>query len=387
MLVIIPDGTRTAPIGTLVKEVYKILVERVQCIHLLVALGTHPPMSRFAILGHLALDEQTYADQFNDLRFFNHEWDKAEMLVQIGVLDREFIARASAGYLNEEVVLRINKRILDYDHLIVLGPVFPHEIAGFSGGSKYFFPGISGQEIIDVTHWLGALIGNMNVIGRKDTAVRRIIDEAAKKIPKPVHCVSFVVHHGRLVELYVGSVFESWRQAVELSAKLHIVRKPRTFQRVLAQAPTMYEDLWTGGKCVYKTEGVVEDSGEIVIFAPHIDSLSYTHGHLLEKIGYHTSEYFMRNMKMYSKIPRSVMAVSAYIKGRGTYRNGVEKTRIKVTVASRIPAALCRKVGLGYLDPDSIDLDDWKEREDEGILYIEKAGETLYLLDEAPTAT
>jgi hypothetical protein len=142
----------------------------------------------------------------------------------------------------------------------------------------------------------------------------------------------------------------------------------------------MYEDLWTGGKCMYKLEPVVADGGELIIYAPHINEVSVTHGDIIEKIGYHTRDYFVKQMEKFNDIPRGVMAHSTHVKGLGSFENGIEKPRIDVVLATGIPEETCRKINLGYRDPNSINMDEWKDREDEGILYVPKAGELLYRL-------
>ncbi len=276
----------------------------------------------------------------------------------------------------------LNQAIRNYNQLLILGPVFPHEVAGFSGGSKYLFPGISGPEMIDFIHWLGAIITNLKTIGIRDNPVRAVLDEAAAQVPLPVHAVSMVVHNGRLAHVSVGGMTESWRAAVEQSQRLHVVRKPRLYQRVLACAPKMYTDLWTGGKCMYKCEAVVADGGEIIIYAPHITSFSITHGHVLEQIGYHVIGYYLQQPERFKGISRAIMAVSSYMKGAGEYCDGVERPRIRVTVASGISREACERVGLGYANPTRINLRDWPNREEKGLLFIEKAGEMLYLPQE-----
>jgi hypothetical protein len=66
---------------------------------------------------------------------------------------------------------------------LVVGPVFPHEVVGFSGGNKYFFPGISSQEVINVSHWLGTLMTSAEIIGTRGiTPVRAMIDEAVSLV-------------------------------------------------------------------------------------------------------------------------------------------------------------------------------------------------------------
>src|SRR5690606_8033853 len=95
----------------------------------------------------------------------NHEWWVPDQLVTVGEIGADEIAAASGGLLSEPVVVRLNRHVVEHDVALVLGPVFPHEVVGFSGGNKYFFPGVAGPEIIDQTHWLGALITSAEIIG------------------------------------------------------------------------------------------------------------------------------------------------------------------------------------------------------------------------------
>lgn len=376
VLLIVPDGTRTAPLPELIDIIYSAIGEKVAQLDVLVALGTHQPMPAEQLYRHVGLEGKNVDPR--NMTVYNHSWDNPESLVNIGTLEGSEIREISGDLLDEDVPITINRRIFDYDHLIVLSPVFPHEVAGFSGGAKYFFPGISGHEIIDTTHWLGALTGNVNNIGRVETPVRRMIRAAAKFISIPVTGICFVTGEKELHGLFVGDLEASWLKATTVAAQTHIVHTGKRYRRILACAPIMYDDLWTGAKCMYKCEDIVDDGGELIIYAPHIDSFSYTHGHIIEKIGYHVAEYFTANMDKMAGIPRAVMAVSVFVTGSGTYRDGVEKRRVRVTLASRIPKDRCERAGLGYADPDSIDPEGFKNREEEDVLLVENAGETLY---------
>jgi len=265
---------------------------------------------------------------------------------------------------------------------MIVGPTFPHEILGFSGGNKYFFPGISGPEFLNLFHWLGALITNVGVIGKRDTTVRRMVDRAADFLAVERMFLSLVVKENRLVGLYAGTPEEAFSAAADHSGKIHIQYRDRPYQRVLSCSPPMYDELWTAGKCMYKLEPVVADGGELIIYAPHITEISVTHGTLIEQVGYHVRDYFIKQMDQFTDIPLGILAHSTHLKGMGTYEGGVEKPRIKVTLATQLSETLCRKVNLGYRDPASIQFEEWRGREDKGILYVEKAGEILYRLKE-----
>ncbi len=382
VLVVVPDGTRSAPIPTLYRFLHDVLGPKVEAIDFLVALGTHPPMTDDALgrlLGTSVRDGRT-----DRSRVFNHRWDLAETFVTVGVIPAAEIRDASGGVLDLEVPVRLNRLVGDpagerpYDHLIVCGPVFPHEVAGFSGGNKYFVPGVAGQEIIDVTHWIGALLTSREIIGVADTPMRRLIDRAASFIPTPTSLAAMVMHGNDLRGLFVGDMDQAWRRATELSAELDIVWVDAPYRRVLSVVPEMYDDLWTGAKGMYKLEPAIADGGEVVIYAPHITEVSVVHGRILDEIGYHVRDYFTAQWDRFSHLPWGVLAHSTHLRGAGTYGDGVEHPRIDVTLATGIPRSRCERIGLGYLDPATIDPEAWAGREDEGVLLVRRAGEQLY---------
>ncbi len=185
--------------------------------------------------------------------------------------------------------------------------------------------------------------------------------------------------------LYFGSPEAAWRSASALSAEAHIVHVRQPFTRVLSVMPEMYDDLWTAAKGMYKMEPAVADGGEVVIFAPHITEVSYTHGRIIDEVGYHCRDYFVAQWDRFCRYPGGVLAHSTHVKGLGTYdrATGVETPRINVTLATGIPEARCRRINLGYLDPGAVRLDEWRNREQEGVLLVPRAGEMLYRL--APT--
>jgi nickel-dependent lactate racemase len=296
-------------------------------------------------------------------------------------LEAQDVAEISGGLLNETVPIDINKKIYEYDLILILGPVFPHEVVGFSGGAKYLFPGISGGEFLHFFHWLGALVTCSGIIGIKDTPVRRVINLAVRHIDVPIHCLSIVVAaRNRLCGCYAGSVEDAWSAAADLSARIHVVNKQKPFRVVFGRAPAMYDEIWVGGKVAYKLEQVVADGGSLIIYAPHIREISRTWGPSIEKIGYHVRDYFLAQMDRFKGIPRGVLAHSTHVRGTGSFQNGIEKPRIEVVLATAIPRATCKKINLGYLDPATIDVSAYKDKEHEGILFVDHAGEILYRL-------
>jgi lactate racemase len=340
----------------------------------------------------------------------NHQWNSPEALRPAGTLSRSQVEELTAGMLSLEVPVLINRRIFDYDHLLICGPVFPHEVAGFSGGHKYLFPGIAAPEIINFTHWMGALLTNPVINGCCDTRVRATIEAAADLVPVERSLIAYVVgtdnggngcnddEAGRpspfspsprlsispssppLRGIFAGPVREAWKAATALSAQVHIVYHDRPYHTVLSCSPPMYDDIWTAGKCMYKLEPVVADGGTLIIYAPHIDEVSGSHGKVLDEIGYHVRDYFVKQWDRFQHHPGGVLAHSTHVKGVGTYEDGIERPRVHVVLATRIPEARCRRINLGYLDPDSINPADYADRQAEGVLLVPKAGEILYRL-------
>ncbi|MDZ7722320.1 MAG: lactate racemase domain-containing protein [candidate division KSB1 bacterium] len=379
VLVIIPDTTRTAPMPTLFRTLHERLGKTVEKFDILVALGTHPPLSDAHLESHLGIQ----LSDFPDVGFYNHHWDSPEHLYSAGTLPESKVSELSGGMLQETVNVTLNKLVRDYDKLIIIGPVFPHEVVGMSGGSKYLFPGISGPDFLNLFHWLGALITSSALIGKADTPVRRVINEAAKLVKVDQFTLNLVMDGRDMKGLYIGDSTDAWNEAAEQSRKMNTMFKPHPFDRVLSCAPEMYDDLWTGAKCMYKLEPVVADGGELIIYAPHITEISKTHGKLIEQIGYHVRDYFTKQSNRFKNIPGGIRAHSTHVKGLGTFENGIETPRIQVSLATGIPKEICEQVNLGYVDPLSIDVDNWG-RDDERALIVPHAGEKLYRLENDP---
>jgi nickel-dependent lactate racemase len=382
VLLIIPDTTRTAPLPLLFSALAEKMLPLTSQLDVMVALGTHAPMKESAIKDLIGIDNNCSIEGIEKVRVSNHEWDNPNALMEIGKLSISDVESISNGLLSEEVSVQINKKIQDYDILLVVGPVFPHEVVGFSGGNKYYFPGIAGPELLNFFHWLGALITNVGIIGVKQTPVRDVVNKAAGMIPNTKRCLAFVVSpDASLYGLHYGTPEEAWEGASSLSGEIHIIRKPKPFHTVLSCAPLMYDELWVAGKCMYKLEPVVADGGELIIYAPHMNEISVMHGKYIQEIGYHVRDYFTEQWDQFKHIPRGVLAHSTHVRGTGTFINGVEIPRVRVTLATAVPPEICESINLGYRDPATINIEEYADREDEGILLVRKAGEHLYRLE------
>lgn len=375
VLVLIPDSTRTMPMALLFKVLANELGTRTRALDFLVALGTHAPMTDQQLSKLIGREVSNGLAGMRQI--FNHRWDDPDAFATLGTISAREIAELSGGLVAEAVPVRLNRLILDYDHILICGPVFPHEVAGFSGGAKYLFPGIAGPEIIHLTHWLGALLTSYDIIGTKSTAVRDVIHRAAEFVNRPHSLLAPVVTKEGIAGLYCGPTLETWNAAAALSSQRHIVWVSKPFARILAVIPQMYDDLWTGGKGMYKTEPAAADGGEVVIYAPHIQEVSHVHGKLIEEIGYHCRDYFLAQWDRFKHYPGGILAHSTHVKGKGSYdpTTGVETPRIGVTLATGISEERCRRINLGYRDPASVNPETWAK---DGWFVVPQAGEMLY---------
>jgi lactate racemase len=385
ILLIIPDGTRTAPVGLMFKTLFAQIGGGARSLDILVALGTHQPMNEEAICGRLEISLAERRGTYAKVQFFNHEWDNPAALRNVGTIPARDIEELSGGLFSMDVPVEINQRVFDYDRLIIIGPVFPHEVVGFSGGNKYLFPGVGGPQILNFFHWLGGVVTNPMIIGSKWTPVRRVVDRAGAMVTVDKLCLAMVVRPDKsLAGLFIGTPEAAWDAASELSRETHIIYKDRPFHTVVSVLPAMYDELWVGGKGMYKLEPVVADGGELIIYAPHIHEVCVAHGKTIKEVGYHCRDYFLKQWDRFKHYPWGVLAHSTHVRGIGTFENGVEKCRVQVTLATGLSRELCESINLGYRDPANIDPQDFAGREDEGVLLVPKAGEMLYRLKNPP---
>jgi nickel-dependent lactate racemase len=378
LLVIIPDNTRTAPVGLFFKHLHRLCGGKAARLDYLVALGTHPQLGEKELLKRVGISREEKEGLYRGIGLFNHRWDQAGALTRIGSIGESEMLELTGGLLREPTEVSINRMLLDYDRVLVLGPVFPHEIAGFSGAGKYLFPGVSGPELTDVTHWLGGLQTNLATIGVRDTPVRRLIERAVALVPVPLLFLNLVVDAEGLKGLFIGSGRDAWEQAVALSAELNIRYVQRPYRQVLSIASEKYDDFWTGAKAFYKVEPIVADGGELIVYAPHIQRLSITHDQVLGQMGFHVKDYFLAHQERYGHLRKTVLGYAALVKGAGTYRDGQEHPRIALRLASAVTKQECNRLNIDYLDPREVRFQDWEGRQAEGRYVVRNAGEVLY---------
>ena len=381
ILVLIPDHTRHAPIDLFFRLLFDLVGRQAEALDYLVATGTHASMSMDRIYKHVGITGQEHRTKYAKVNFFNHEHNKLDELTCVGTIPAREIAELTNGLFSQDINVTVNKKVTGYDHIILVTPVVPHEAMGYAGGNKYFFPGVAGLEVVETFHWLAAIITNPVVNGVKDTPTRRLIDRAVQFLDVPRICFAFAVNdEDRIACLFAGEPKAAWSRAVDYSARLHITYVPRPYRQILGVVPDMYEEIWVAGKAMYKLEPVVADGGELIIYGPHIRDISFMHGADIMRIGYHVRDYFLKQWERFQHEPKLILAHSTNVRGIGRFENGTEFPRIAVTLATGIPEDICRRINLGYLDPLSINLEEWRRRQDADHLVVENAGQVLYRL-------
>ncbi|GAI60210.1 unnamed protein product [marine sediment metagenome] len=285
VLIIHPDYTRTDFTDKLIPLIYQELKNKgMEKIDSLNAGGTHRAMTEKEIRIKLGL-----SNQVNFTHFYNHEYNDPQQLVTVGEIPVSFVAEKTQGELSRSIPVVVNKLITEgYDLIIALGGTLPHEAAGYAGGLKIFFPGISGSEVIDLLHWAAVLIGIPRIIGTVDNPAREVINKGSSyifdQIKAPTISFNMVFDEEHQVipkGLYIGAGYngfiEAYKQAARASSQLHVMYLDEPLKVAVQVIDKSYDEIWTAGKGSYKLQspGVMAPGGEIIIYAPHINCFRY----------------------------------------------------------------------------------------------------------------
>lgn len=385
VLAIISDKTRDDNTDVLFPFAAEVLQRRnITRFDALVAQGTHAAMTANEKFAKVGARGATLPDCFGEV--FDHHWDAATELTTLGELDAKRVGALTGGLLDRAITLTANKLLAPgvYDTILVFGATLPHEVAGFAGGAKYFFPGVSGAELTHATHWLGALAGVEDTIGRIETPVRHMIEAAAAFVPAEIISFNSVVSRDdhdelRTHALFAGDIRACFRRAAQVSAHVHIKYTGRKYRRVVALLDEHYDEMWTGGKASYRLGAIVAEDGELIIFAPHLRCISDTHGRAIERHGYQPLESVRRLVAETGELGENlcVAAHLAHVAYAGHSRNPHEP-RFKITLASQVDPETCWRVRLNYMNPRDFRVEDYTN--DSDTLTVERAGRDLYLV-------
>ena len=305
ILLIVPDFTRRySGAGEIARDLCKKYVG--EKIDLLVATGTHRPMTREEI-----------AEMYGEIPlecFTQHNW--RENLTKIGEIPAKFVREVSEGLLDKKIDVEINSQILaDYDLIFSIGQVVPHEVAGMANHSKNIFVGCGGADMINSSHMLGAFYGMERVMGRIDTPVRRVFDCAAENFltDLPLNYILTAAD-----KIFAGQGRGAFEQAAAYSAEKNITLLQSPLRKVVVFLPeNEFKSTWLGNKAIYRTRMAMADGGELVILAPGVERFGEdpTTDALIRKYGYIGREKIIRLFHENTDLQNNMSAAAHLIHG------------------------------------------------------------------------
>ncbi|MBE0655859.1 MAG: DUF2088 domain-containing protein [Bacteroidales bacterium] len=295
VLVIPPDFTRYhSGAGKITRIIYKYYGNRLKAI--LPALGTHFPMS-----------ETEQVKMFGDIPvslFVKHDWRND--VITLGEVPSEYVYQVSEGRVGYSWPAQVNKLLVegDFDLILSVGQVVPHEVIGMANYNKNIFVGTGGAEGINKSHFLGAAYGMERMMGRTDTPVRKVLDYASEKFAAHlpivyIHTVLSKDGKGSLVlrGLYAGDDRECFDRAAHLSLKVNFQLLDKELKKVVVYLdPEEFKSTWLGNKSIYRTRMAIADKGELIVLAPGLREFGEDReiDRLIRKYGYLTTPEILK---------------------------------------------------------------------------------------------
>jgi nickel-dependent lactate racemase len=316
VLVIPPDFTRFhSRAGEITTLLYKYYKESLKDI--LPALGTHTPMR-----------DQDIEEMFKEvpLKLFRvHDWRND--IVTVGTVPGEYVSKLTNGALDYSWPAQLNKLIVNggHDLIISVGQVVPHEVIGMANYNKNLFVGCGGQEGINKSHFVGAVYGLENLLGKADNPVRSLLNYASDHFISnmPVVYVQTVIGYdekGKLVirGLYIGNDLEVFRLAAELSIKVNFTQFDKPLKKVVVYLdPSEFKSTWLGNKSIYRTRMAMADNGELIVLAPGLKEFGEDKeiDRLIRKYGYRGTPATLASLKENEELQNNLGAAAHLIHG------------------------------------------------------------------------
>ncbi len=288
VLIIPPDFTRFhSNAGFITNRYYHMLKDQGCTVDVLIAQGTHGPMSK-----------EQFQEMYGDIPFevmSEHRW--REDTIEIGTVPGEYLEEISEGTWDEEVIVEVNKRVMDpsYDLILSVGQVVPHEVIGMANHSKNIFVGVGGSKIINDSHMIGAVFGLERIMGKDHSPVRKILDYGLEHFLSNVPIVfvltvtkasqNKILTHG----IYIGDERAVLENAIAAAQKHNIDFVEKGFKKcVVYLDPKEFHSTWLGNKAIYRTRMAIEDDGELVVLAPGVKSFGEDSDNdkIIRKYGY-----------------------------------------------------------------------------------------------------
>ncbi len=388
LLIIPPDYTRKySGSGKIVAELYELLKYKAENIDILIASGTHDPMSEEMLV-------EMFGKNIELENFHAHNW--REDTKEIAVLPAELLEDLSDGLINEAIPLKINKMIVDnkYDLVLSVGQVLPHEVVGMANYTKNIVVGCGGKEIINKSHYLGAVAGIENILGRDHSPVRKLYDYAEENFLQdiPLKYILTVCSteqdaessHTKIKGLFYGRNRNTFEKAVELSQQENIKVLEHKYDKIIVYLdPNEFKSTWLGNKAVYRTRLAIADGGKLMIAAPGINKFGEDEeiDKLIRKYGYLKSEEISKLVEANEDLQDNLSAAAHLM-------HGSSEGRFEIFLAApNLSRAEVEKVNYNYLEleelKDKYNLDELKPGHNG--LTIDGVKEEVYFIDNPAT--
>jgi nickel-dependent lactate racemase len=316
VLAVPPDQTRAASrAGELTRYAWNYYGKSLRAV--VPAVGTHKAMAAeqiAAMFGEIPL-----------ALFRAHNW--REDVETLGVVPWEFVSEQSEGKLDYEWPAQINRLVSrgDFDLILSIGQVVPHEVIGMANYNKNILIGTGGPESINRSHYLSAVYGMERIMGRADNPVRRVLNYAASHFLSNLPILYVLVVMGRNVSgetvmrgIYVGDDSECFRATAELSFRVNVSLLPKPIRKAVVYLnPREFQSMWLGNKAIYRTRMAMEAGGELIILGPSVRSFGedIRIDSLIRKYGYHGTEATLAMVKGNQDLAADLSAAAHLIHG------------------------------------------------------------------------
>ena len=317
-----PDFTRLHSCGGVICAMYyELLTQRGAVVDVMPALGSHEPMTREQA-------EQFFGGAIPYEKLIVHNWRRDVVL--LGYVPGEYVAKVSDGIMDEPIPVEVNRRIVsgEYNLIVSIGQVVPHEVAGMANYSKNIFVGCGGSAMISASHMLGAAYGMERIMGRADNPVRAVFDYAEEHFLSHLPILYALTVTTRKPEgefdgvslegLFIGRERENFIRAAELSEKLNFIRTGRPPKKIVCRLDEHeFHSTWLGNKAVYRTRLAIADGGELIILAPGVRQFGEDEicDRLIRKYGYTGRDRILKLAKMEQDLRENLSAAAHLIHG------------------------------------------------------------------------
>ena len=318
LLLIPPDHTRlNSRAGEITAYIYNKLKD--SCIiNIMPALGTHFPMTEEQC--HMMFGDSIPMDTY-----LPHDWRNA--LVELGEIPSPRISELSEGKLDFSMQVAVNKELIEgnYDLILSIGQIVPHEVIGMANYTKNILIGVGGGDTINKSHYLGAVYGMERIMGETDSPVRAVLNEGFDKYVRPKTNTQFILtvigkEEDELVMrgVYMGDDDDTFAEACELSRAVNLDNVSKPIQKcVVYLDPEEFTSTWLGNKSIYRTRKAMANGGELIVLAPELHTFGEDPeiDRLIRKYGYLGTDVTLKDVKENEELANNLSAAAHLIHG------------------------------------------------------------------------